>query len=178
MNNRQSSRSADESAAELIDIRRCYGHKYRVISEDLNSRNSDAWAWTIPAARGHLYLHSPDRLGAATNGRRVGRILARLSGVRIEQEADDGLNLSFPVEQFKAVARVMRPKRRRQISERERRRLTDVGRASRFAPKKGVIAGAQVDLSHPKPTNEPYGAPERPTPSRHDGRQMPREACE
>jgi hypothetical protein len=46
---------------------------------------------------------------------------------RLEQLGDDGANVSFDVSDFRAIAEVMRPKRRRQLSPEQKARLASMG---------------------------------------------------
>jgi hypothetical protein len=139
-----------------VNMKERYGRSYRVVSEDGNSRNSDPWLWQIPFRYGHLYPHGGTRLGAATTGRRIGQTLAKLPGVRIEQEAEDGYNLTFDVADFRKVAAIIRPRRRRQLSPEQRARLVAAG----AEPLKRLHASSKVDR----------GAPESPGASQPDHR--------
>ena len=102
-----------------IDLRELAGTRYRLAHDhkpDVRSTD-DAWLIQIPATFGHFYPHGGNLIGFATSNRGpTARKLAALEGVTVEQDADDGLNLVFPVERFAAVAKIARPKRRRQLS--------------------------------------------------------------
>jgi hypothetical protein len=100
-----------------IDLRAVAGKRYRVEYEASRiGRAEDPWLLIIPCRYGHVYPHSADLLGVAIDSRILGRKLAKLPGVEIWQEGADGMNLVFPPERFAAVAAIVRPKRRRQLS--------------------------------------------------------------
>jgi hypothetical protein len=61
-------------------------------------------------------------LAVATNGRKIGLAIAKLPGVEVLQEADDGFNIAFP-----KVAAIIKPRRRRKLTEKERERLAKQG---------------------------------------------------
>ena len=44
---------------------------------------------------------------------------------KVAQDGDDGANTLFPVEHFEEVAKIMRPKRRRRMTEEQRRVAAD-----------------------------------------------------
>jgi hypothetical protein len=100
-----------------IDIRAIAGNRYRVEWEQSRvARDDDPWLLVIPCARGHIYPHSSELLGVATDSRSAGLALAKLPGVTVLQEGDDGFNLVFGPKLLPKVAKIVRPKRRRQLS--------------------------------------------------------------
>ncbi len=100
-----------------IDIRATAGKRYRVEYEQSRlGRVEDGWLLTIPCTRGHIYPHSSELLGVATDSRSAGLAIAKLPGVTVLQEGVDGFNLVFPPKLLPKVAKIVRPKRRRQLS--------------------------------------------------------------
>jgi hypothetical protein len=69
----------------------------------------------IPCAHGHIYHHSAELLGVATNTRSVLKV-AKLPGVTVIQESDDGFNLVSGPKLLPKVAKIVKPKRKRQMS--------------------------------------------------------------
>ncbi len=65
--------------------------------------------------------------------------MAALDFTTVHQGGDDGLTVLFPVEKVAAVAKIMRPRRRRQVSEAERERLAEM--SEKFSPL--CISGAR-----------------------------------
>jgi hypothetical protein len=128
---------------DCIDLKERYRKRYKVVSEDGNSRNTDPWLWQIPCRYGHIYPHGGDKLGAAVDGIRPSRMLARFSAnvpsSMVWQSEHNGANIVFDVRDFNAVVEIMRPKRRRQLTPEQRARLASMGR--RFEKKDAVHVG-------------------------------------
>ena len=94
-------------------------------------RVEDPWLLQVPGRRGHIYVHGTDRLGVATNSRgSTARDIAALPGVVVEQDGADGINASFPIEQFEHVAQLIQARRRRTLSAEQRQSATQ--RLARF----------------------------------------------
>ena len=95
--------------------------KFRIEHESGKRGRDDLWLLVIPCRHGHIYPHGGDRLGFASRCRGpVANKVAALPGARIEQEAGDGLNVSFPVEMFGRVARIVGAKRQRTMTAEQR----------------------------------------------------------
>jgi hypothetical protein len=103
-----------------MNLKARYGDKYRISREEGADRHDPA-GFVIPCKRGHIYVHGPELLGVATNGRGpIVKQLSALPGIRITQDGADGVNAVFSPEQFAAVAAIVRPKRKRKLSERQK----------------------------------------------------------
>ena len=108
------------------------------------ARAEDPWLQIIPCRLGHIFPWGGSTLAASTNTRGgTARNLAPLDFTTVAQDGDDGLTVLFPVEKFAQVAELMKPRRRRQISETERARLADMGRKygyqARISERQGEI---------------------------------------
>lgn len=90
---------------------------------DRAGKRNDPWLQVIPCKYGEIYPHGGDLLGFASNGRKIGLRLARLPGAIVLQDGDDGMNIAFPVAAFPAVAKIVRPRRKRKVTDKERERL-------------------------------------------------------
>ena len=89
---------------------------------------SDPYAEFIPGQHGDIYIHAPGVFGVSTH--RSGGIARKLRGlafVTIRQDGDDGINATFPAERFKAVAKLVKPRRRRQLTAEQRANLAKHG---------------------------------------------------
>lgn len=108
---------------DCINLKKKFGKKYRISwDESRQGREDDPWLQQIAAQRGHFYPQGGNLLGFATNSRGpTTNTMSRLPGVVIAQEADDGMNLIFPLEAFEAVAKLAKPRRKRQMSEEQRK---------------------------------------------------------
>lgn len=114
--------------AQCVNLMNSFGNHYKIKYEESyvaergeQGRVEDAWLLTIPCKHGEIYPHGGQLLGASTNNRGpIANHLAALSVVRIVQDGDDGVNAVFDVDDFDQVAAVMRPKRRRKLSDEQR----------------------------------------------------------
>lgn len=123
---------------QCIDLRRRFGEQYRVTYEESywaqygdDARVEDLWLQIIPCRHGHIYPHEGDMLAASTDKRgRVAAALVALDFITVLQDGDDGVNVAFHVNHFEEVAALLKPRRKRHLSETERTRLAEMGRAS------------------------------------------------
>lgn len=118
-----------------INLKETFGGKYRISYDEAAGSEpggrSDPWLMLIPCQRGHIYPHGGSLLAVATSVRGgTARAIRSLPGVEVIQDGEDGINASFPVELFPQVAELMLPRRKRQVSEQERIRLSTMGRAN------------------------------------------------
>ncbi|MFO0899840.1 MAG: hypothetical protein U0836_20610 [Pirellulales bacterium] len=134
--------------ATCIDLKSAYGRRYRIGTDPAaGSRNTDPWLWVIPCRYGEIHPQGGNRLAAWTD--RAGRIAAelkRLPCVEVLQDGDDGATVAFDVVDFKQVAAIIRPKRRRKpLTQEQRDRLVAIGEPHRlkksFAGVKHVEGG-------------------------------------
>jgi hypothetical protein len=138
--------------SDCINLRERYSKRYRieydpayVAEHGKRARADDPWLQTIPCQRGHLYPHGGSLLGVATNGRGpTTAAIARLPGVTVVQDGDDGINAVFPPELLPKVAALVKPRRKRQLSPEQRERLASVGKATRLTAKQ---PGVQINCS-------------------------------
>ena len=131
---------------ECPNLRELAGERYRVRREMGQSR--DPWNYFIPCSLGHICPWGPGLLAACTDRRRpiVLRKLLEIPGAMLEQDGEDGANVSFPDKHFKRVAAIMKARVRRMVTEQERQRLAGLGR--RF----GFNASARASISAPDAT--------------------------
>ena len=135
----------------VIDLQERFGRRYMVRSEDGNTRSQDPWLAQIICHNGHIYPHGGEMLGAATSYLgSVAKTLRNLSCTRVVQDGDDGINVVFHVDDFDKVARVMRPRSRRVLSEEQKRRLRDASRKTRFKP-----GANDATADHCEPVSDP-----------------------
>jgi hypothetical protein len=119
-----------------VNLKEQFGKKYRVTYEEsyhadrgAGARIADPWLLIVPCRYGHIFPHGTDTLAASVDGHpTVAGMLRRLPCCQIHQDGDFGeLTVIFGVADFAKVARIMRPRRRRVISEAERDRLRAMG---------------------------------------------------
>jgi len=137
----------------VVNLKRRFGHRYRMESEESynsehgeHGRAEDPWLMIIPAQHRHFYPQGEDTLAFATDkSGSIAESLRKLDFAEILQDGDDGVNIAFPVERFEEVASIVKPKRRRRLSEQHKCRLLEAGRSHRFGggdgPQKSPAAG-------------------------------------
>jgi hypothetical protein len=120
--------------APPIDLRERFGTRFRIGRDPAaGPRSTVLWYATVPCARGTIYADGPEHLRADIDGRpKLARMVAAVAGVEIVQDGDGETTVRFHVGQFEAVAALVRPFRRRVLSDERRDRLRLVGAAHRF----------------------------------------------
>lgn len=121
-----------------IDLQKVFGDKYRIDRDPAyfaeygeNARIPDPWYWRIGCTHGYIYPQGGELLGASTIRRgAIANRLAAVPGVSIAQDGDDGINVIFPIEIFDAVAKIMKPRKRRRLSPAHRKTLVAAGTAA------------------------------------------------
>ena len=125
-----------------IDLQAEFGRRWRIDQdESAGGRLRDPWLATIPCRHGHLFAAGPDSIGAATN--RPGAIVRKLRsipGVELVADGSDGANVVFGRSALPSVARVMKPRSRRQLSPAHAAALAR-GRKSQKPPSGDSIGG-------------------------------------
>lgn len=136
---------------ECINLRERFGKRFKVEFEESyyaerpEFRAAEApWLMIVPCRFGHVFPWGTDRLAASTNRRGlVAQRLARLPFVTVVQDADDGITVTFTVQHFDEVARIMRAKRRRQLSESQRQAAAERLKAYQFPARQCSGAGLE-----------------------------------
>ena len=142
---------------ECVNLKERFGKRYRVRYEESyyvehGSRawGDDPWLQVIPCDLGHIFPHGGNLLAASTNRRgATAKKLMALPGVTVHQDGDDGVTVLFPVESFDQVAALMRPKRRRVVSEAERQRLRLLGAKYGFQHGCGARGASAICVGSP-----------------------------
>ena len=128
--------SENPSVPSCIDLAERFGHKYRVTYEESyyaqygpHARVEDPALMIIPCRFGHFYPFGGTLLAASVDGHpNVAGVLRRLPCCRVHQDGDFGeLTVVFDAADFATVAKIMKPRRRRQVSAPERERLREIG---------------------------------------------------
>lgn len=121
---------------DCTNLKERFGRRYRVEYEESyyaehgdGARVEDPWLMIVPCRYGHVFPWGGSTLAASVDGYpKVAGRLRRLRCCRVVQDGDFGeLTATFDVAEFPKVAKVMRPRRRRQISQQERERLRHIG---------------------------------------------------
>ena len=99
-----------------MNLKARYGQTYRIAREE-GSETRDPYGDIIPCRNGaHVYLHGQSTLGVFVRRGPTAKRIASLPGVRVTQDGDDGITVTFAPERFAAVAALIRPKRKRKLS--------------------------------------------------------------
>lgn len=153
---------------DVINFKKQFGRRYRVIYEEsyraehgTNARIENALLMVIPCKYGQLYPWDESTLAASVDGYpKVAGRLRRLKCCRVHQDGDFGeLTVLFDVADFAKVAKIMRPRRRRQVNLTLEQRQ-EIGRRLRDARKKGPQPMVQSDFTARRQASEGGDGPE------------------
>jgi hypothetical protein len=108
-----------------VNLKERFGRRFKVAldesyhAERSQYRESEApWLMMIPCQHGHICPWGGENLAACT--RTAGPIAKRLKALpfaTVAQDGSDGANVVFPVDHFAQVAALMRPRKRRHLSD-------------------------------------------------------------
>lgn len=98
------------------NLRDLFGAKYKITLDPAARKNSaDPWYFQIPCGQSRItiYPYGDNTLAVECDNRKI--VAKRLAdaGFRLWQDGDNEKTFIFTVEQFKAVAKIVKPKRRR-----------------------------------------------------------------
>jgi hypothetical protein len=146
-----------------VNLQERFGQRYRVGWEADGSTRAqwprEEWPWLMELRchHGKVYPWGGDLLEAVTDGSNIGAQLRRLPFVLATRGHEETV-IRFHVDHLPEVLAVLKPYRRRQLSEAEKERLRAMAAPYRFAPGHGV----QVPATAPGDANDPLsGAKER-----------------
>jgi hypothetical protein len=99
-----------------INLRERFGERYEITHDPAYDPELDAseeaWLQQIPCEHGLIWPYGGDLLGVSVDKPNpIVEVVRRLPFVTVRQEGDDGINASFPVEHFDAIAKIMKPRR-------------------------------------------------------------------
>lgn len=125
-----------EVEMECVNLKERFGSRFKVRYEEsyqaqygARAHTVDPWLMVIPCHRGHVCPWGGDMLAASIDSRgSTAKKLVALPGVRLCQDGFDGVTVVFPLWMFDHVAELMRPRRRRVVSEEGRTRLAQLSR--------------------------------------------------
>ena len=143
------------AGVECIHLRDRFGDRYKVACEasyyaqyGANARGEDPWLQIIPCRYGHIFPHGGATLAVSVDGHpQIASRIALLRCCHVAQDGDRGeLTANFHVDDFDAVAEIVRPRRKRQISVQERIRLAEMGRANLKRLRERNVDGQRSDV--------------------------------
>lgn len=110
----------------------------------------DPWYMQIPGRRGCIVPWDGTTLAVEVDGRPVtARRLAESGVCNLLRDGDDGQTFLFDLADFAVVAAIIRPKRRRRLSQEQRAKLVAAGARHRFQSR-----GTEQFLDPPSPAKE------------------------
>ncbi len=120
---------------ECVNLKKQFGRRFKVeyeesyYTERTKQTIEDPWLMIVPCRYGHIFPHGGSLLAASVDGHpNVAGVLRRLRCCQVHQDGDFGeLTVLFNLTDFGAVASILRPRRRRQVSEAECERLRVMG---------------------------------------------------
>ncbi len=144
-------RATPRTDPPCIDLGERFGDQFRVEYEESyfaqygpHARVEDPWLKIILCRAGYICPWGGQDLAAVTDkAGSIARKLARLRFVRVWQEGSDGVTVLFDVAQFAAVAKLMKPRRRRRLSPEHNAKLQGAGAKHHFRPGTRGDSGAR-----------------------------------
>jgi len=94
-----------------INLRERFGDRFRISFDPAHTRKADPWMMLLTFRGGNIYPHGGQHLAIEIEGRRFLR--AKLAAYQCIQDGDDFQAFRFHVDEFDAVAAIVRPHRRR-----------------------------------------------------------------
>jgi hypothetical protein len=136
-----------------INVDLMFGDKYRITFDPAYSARHvpraklDPWMMQVPCqGRGvTIYPHGADTLAVEVD--RHPSIVARLKaiqGLKLHQDGDVEKAFLFNVSLFEQVAEVVKPRRRRLVSDQRRQELASYGRRYGFGAQNSILERAQT----------------------------------
>ena len=119
--------------ATCINLKQHFGGRYRVQYEESYYVErpefravGGPWLTMIPCQNGHIFPWGGSTVAACTNTRgRVATKLKKTASCKVAQDGDDGVTVLFDVEDFEAVAEIMKPRKRRRLSEEQKQKAVE-----------------------------------------------------
>ena len=140
-----------QMTAECINLKQQFGGRFKVAYEESyhaergdNGRAEDPWLMVVLCQNGEIYPYGDDQLVASTKiAGGVARVLKALTFTTLHKDGSDGVDVIFPADRFEDVAGIMKPRKRRRMTEEAKRQAAERLRKYRF-PKGQSRADAAV----------------------------------
>jgi len=131
----------DDEGKQLVDLEASFGRRFKVSWEaDGATRNQwprEAWPWLMEIRGRHGLIHpyGGELLCAVSNTGHTGAKLRRLPFV-LDARGDQETVIRFHVDHVKDVFGIIRPYRRRRVSEETRKRLRELSTLHGFGARR------------------------------------------
>ncbi len=138
----------------MVDLKKQYGKKYRIFmdeawdAEDSHSNpdkvKDKPWYYEIRGKYGTVYLYGTNKLAVRITGNRIkNRIKAEYADIlSLYLEAEDESIFLFSPDNFEIVAKLIKAKRKRQITEEQRKLIIERTKEYRFQRSKMADNGS------------------------------------
>ena len=133
-------------STNVFNLRARFGKRFKIDHDEAYSaehgdagRVDDPQLQIIPGARGHVYAWDTTRLAAFVRAGATASKLKALPFVEVWTDGSDGATVLFPADKLEEVAVLLRLRRRRRVSDRERARLAELGRRHGFQPRQAGL---------------------------------------
>ena len=117
------------------------GKRFRITADgSAEARNKDPWMLQMPCQFGTILPHGPDRLSVEVDNHRYisAKPCPSLPGlVDTHQDGQHEKTFVFPVEMFRQVADIVRPRKRRQMTPEQREAASERLAAWKFSAHQG-----------------------------------------
>jgi hypothetical protein len=136
-----------------INLLEKFGKKYRITFDEaydawrVHRAKLDPWMMQIPCqGRGvTIYPHGASTLAVEVNRRpSIAAKMMALEGVRLYQDGDTEKTFLFEMSQFTEVAEIVKPRRKRILTEERRKELAGFARQYGFDAQKSTLERAQT----------------------------------
>ena len=145
---------------DCINLRKQFGKRYRVRHEESfyaeGRRVACPGLMILLCKYGDVYPFGGRMLAAAVDGHpKIAGTLRRLECVEVFQDGDFGeVTVAFNVDDFAKVARIMRPRRRRQVTPEQRAEMV-----ARLQQSRQSAPVAPIQVQHSGRTGDPRASP-------------------
>jgi hypothetical protein len=115
-----------------IDLKTLAAGRFRLTFDEAASiepgGKKDPWYQVIPCRYGQIYPFSDSLLAIHSKGSGIRRRLQAIEGLTVLNWSDDGEAIFlFPQERFDRVAEIVKPRRKRHLSEANKKKLVEAG---------------------------------------------------
>jgi hypothetical protein len=128
----------EDATCKTFDMKRRFGKKYKIFMDEAwevedSQSNSDKvkdkpWYYEIHGKYGAIYLYGKDKLAVRITANRIkSRIKAEYKDIlSLYLEAEDESIFLFNLDNFEIVAKLIKARRKKQLSDQERVRLRNI----------------------------------------------------
>ena len=131
-----------------IDLKQRFGHRYRVTHDEAAKHErgglQDRWFQIISCKFGKIYPYGGNKLAFHCQGSKMRGIIKRTfpEFVVVNWTDDEEAIFVFHVDRLPELAKYIRPRRRRKVSESDKRRLAEMSK--KYSPFASIKGGTSV----------------------------------